>query len=306
MGTCCCGPRCEPFICLFAPHAVSETPPVAFTMKQPRGARNYVFYAQHPEKEEEVPSWHEIKQTPVVMATIKGPGPAKYLRPSCTGYIGHDISMFQEPAYSLHTRHTKKRIIDLDSPGPCYFLNPKATRFGISTCPQVSMEERIPNLRINSTPASCYYNVEKTRPSGERRPPQYTFGYRCPYRVMDPNPGPNQYQLPLTLGPDTPVFRAAPSYSLASTNKNWFHKENIAGGPGPAMHARPEPSVYQNRSPVFSMAKRFDYPLDHTLRPGPGSHNIQPVTVHKPRIPAFTMGVKHSPHLCPLIVDICD
>lgn len=41
-------------------------------MKQPKGARNYVFYAQHPEKKEEVPSWYEIKQTPVVMATIKG------------------------------------------------------------------------------------------------------------------------------------------------------------------------------------------------------------------------------------------
>lgn len=31
-----------------------------------------MFYAQHPEKKEEVPSWKEIKQTPVVMATIKG------------------------------------------------------------------------------------------------------------------------------------------------------------------------------------------------------------------------------------------
>lgn len=44
----------------------------AVTMKQFERARNYVFYAQHPEKEEEVPSWQEIKQTPVVMATIKG------------------------------------------------------------------------------------------------------------------------------------------------------------------------------------------------------------------------------------------
>lgn len=44
----------------------------AFIMKQYKGARNFVFYAQHPEKEEEVPSWHEIKQTPVIMATIKG------------------------------------------------------------------------------------------------------------------------------------------------------------------------------------------------------------------------------------------
>ncbi|XP_040586164.1 outer dense fiber protein 3-like protein 1 [Mesocricetus auratus] len=275
-------------------------------MKLPKEARNCVFYAQHPEKREEMPSRQEVKQTPVVMATIKGPGPAKYLRPSCTGYIDHDPSMFQEPAYSLHARHTEKRIIDTYSPGPCYILDPKVTRFGMSTCPQVPMEEHISNIRISATPDPCHYKAEKINPPGERTAPQYTFGYRCPYRVMDPNPAPNRYQLPLSLGPNIPVLRAAPCSSLASSNKNWFYKENIAGGPGPAMRARPEPSVYQNRSPVFSMAKRIAYPLDHTLRPGPGSHNVQLVTMHKPRIPAFTMGTKHSPHLCPLIVDILD
>lgn len=45
----------------------------------------------------------------VVSSVLTGPGPAKYLRPSCTGYIAHDTSMFQEPAYSLHRRHTEKR-----------------------------------------------------------------------------------------------------------------------------------------------------------------------------------------------------
>ncbi|XP_021489205.1 protein CIMAP1C [Meriones unguiculatus] len=275
-------------------------------MKKPKGARNSELYSQHPEKEEGVPSCQEIKRTPVLLATLKGPGPAKYRRQSCTGYIDHDPSMFQEPAYSLHKRHSEKKTSDVFSPGPCYFLDPKATRFGMSTCPQVPMEERISNLRINTTPASCQYNVEKTQPPGERTAPQYSFGYRCPYRVMDPNPAPNLYKLPLSMGPNTPVFRAAPCYSLSSSHKNWFYKENIAGGPGPATHARPEPSIYQKRSPVFTMAKRFAYPLDHTLRPGPGSHNIQPVTMHKPRIPAFTMGTKHSPYLCPLIVDILD
>nr|XP_004660424.1 outer dense fiber protein 3-like protein 1 [Jaculus jaculus] len=275
-------------------------------MKQSKGSRNCVFYAQHPEKEEQPPSWQEVKQTPVLMATIKGPGPAKYLRPSCTGYIEHDGSMFQEPAYSLHTRHSEKRLTDVCSPGPCYSMDPKATRFGMSTCPQVLMEERISNLRLSPVPAPCHYNVEKICPPGERTAPQYTFGYRCPFRVMDPNPAPNQYHLPLLLGPNSPVYPSAPSYSLGSSSKNWFYKENITGGPGPAMHARPEPSVYQNRSPIYSMAKRVAYPLDHTLRPGPGSHDIQQVTVHKPRAPTFTMGIKHSPYLCPLIVDIHD
>nr|XP_044621759.1 outer dense fiber protein 3-like protein 1 [Equus asinus] len=275
-------------------------------MKLPKGARNSVFYGQHPEEKVQVPSWQEVKQTPVIMAMIKGPGPAKYLRPSCTGYIDHDISMFQEPAYTLHTRHSEKRITDVCSPGPCYFLDPKITRFGMSSCPQVPMEERISNLRLNPTPASCHYCLEKTHPPGERRAPQHTFGYRCPYRVTDPNPAPNQYQLPCSLGPNNPVNRAAPCYSLASGDKNWFYRENVAGGPGPATRTRPEPSVYQNHSPVYSMAKRFAYPVDHMPRPGPGSHNVQQVTVHKPRTPAFTMGIKHSPNLCPLVIDIHD
>ncbi|XP_058396459.1 outer dense fiber protein 3-like protein 1 [Diceros bicornis minor] len=275
-------------------------------MKLPKGAGNSVFYGQHPEEKVQVPSWQEVKQIPVIMAMLKGPGPAKYLRPSCTGYTGHDVSMFQEPAYTLHTRHSEKRIMDICSPGPCYFLDPKITRFGMSSCPQVPMQERISNLRLSPTPASCHYCLEKTRPPGERRAPQHTFGYRCPYRVMDPNPAPNQYQLPRLLGPNNPIHRAAPCYSLASANKNWFYKENVAGGPGPATHARPEPSVYQNRSPVYSMAKRFAYPMDHMPRPGPGSHDIQRVTVHKPRTPAFSMGIKHSPNLCPLVIDVHD
>ncbi|PNJ43427.1 protein CIMAP1C [Pongo abelii] len=274
-------------------------------MKLPKGTRSSVYFAQHPEKEP-LPSRQEVKQTPVIMAKIKGPGPAKYLRPSCTGYIDHDISMFKAPAYTLHSRHSEKGMVCHSSPGPCYLLDPKITRFGMSSCPQVPMEERISNLRLNPTLASCQYYFEKIHPPGERRAPQYTFGYRRPYRVMDPNPAPNQYQMPLLLGPNTPVSRAAPCYSLASRDKNWFYKEDVAGGPGPTTYARPEPSIYQNRSPTYSMAKRFTYPLDLTPRPGPGTHEVQQVTVHKPHIPAFTMGIKHSLYLCPLVIDIRD
>lgn len=41
-------------------------------MKLPKGSRNSVFYGQHPEKKVQVPSWKEVKQTPVIMAMIKG------------------------------------------------------------------------------------------------------------------------------------------------------------------------------------------------------------------------------------------
>uniref|UniRef100_A0A286Y4Z1 Ciliary microtubule associated protein 1C n=2 Tax=Cavia porcellus TaxID=10141 RepID=A0A286Y4Z1_CAVPO len=240
------------------------------------------------------------------MALIRGPGPAKYLRPSCTGYVAHDSSMVRGPVFTLHKKHSEKRITDICSPGPCYCLDPKITRFGMSSCPQVPMDGRVTSLRLSPTLAPCHYNLEKTHPPDECRAPQYSFGYRCPVRVMDPNPAPNCYQLPLSLGPTTPVHRSAPCFSLFPVVKNWFYWENVAGGPGPAAHARPEPSVYQNRSPAYSMARRHAYPLDHTPRPGPGSHDVQQVTLHKPRAPAFTMGVRHSAHLCPLVVDIGD
>ncbi|XP_060030718.1 protein CIMAP1C isoform X2 [Erinaceus europaeus] len=235
-----------------------------------------------------------------------GPGPAKYLRSSCTGFVDHDVTMFQGPAYSLYHRHSEKRVMDMCSPGPCHFVDPKVTRFGVSSCPQVPMMERIVNLRINPTPASSFYNVEKIHPPEERRAPEFSFGRRCPYRVGDPNPSSNHYQLPVLLGPQNPVSRAAPVYSLASRDKNWFYLEDMAGGPGPAEHSRPEPAVYQPRSPAYSMASRGTYPMDRTPRPGPGAYEPQQVTVHKPRAPAFSMGVRHSAHLTPLVVDIPD
>ncbi|XP_006888436.1 PREDICTED: outer dense fiber protein 3-like protein 1 [Elephantulus edwardii] len=275
-------------------------------MKPPHRPRNSSSSRQPPEKKAPSSSGQEVKQPPVIMAMLKGPGPAKYCRPSCTGYLNHDISMFQEPAYTLHPRPAEKRTTSVSNPKFCYLLDPKVTRFGMSGDPKFTMEERIANLRLSPTLAPGHYSPEKVPPPGERRAPQYTFSDRYPYRVMDPNPAPNQYELPLVLGPKTPTRRAAPCYSLASQDKNWFYKENVAGGPGPATHTRPEPSVYQHRSPAYSMARRFTYPVDHTLRPSPGSHDVQQVTVHKPHIPAFTMGIKHSPYLCPLVVHIRD
>jgi hypothetical protein len=41
-------------------------------MKLLKGARNSVFYGQQPEEKVQLPSWQEVKQTPVVLATLKG------------------------------------------------------------------------------------------------------------------------------------------------------------------------------------------------------------------------------------------
>uniref|UniRef100_A0A4X2KUP9 Ciliary microtubule associated protein 1C n=1 Tax=Vombatus ursinus TaxID=29139 RepID=A0A4X2KUP9_VOMUR len=267
--------------------------------KKLKKMKKIIFYAEHPKESfSPGPSRHEIMQTPVLMALLKSPGPGRYLRPSCTGYLGHDISKHRAPAYSFHKGHSEKRITDTCSPGPCHYYDPRVTRFGVSSCSQVPMEERI--SRINCV-SDC-----KVHPPGERRSPRYSIGYRCPYRVSDPNPAPNYYPQPRRLGYGTPVNHSAPCYSFASTSDPWYFNKDIYKSPGPAMHTRPEPSVYQNRSPVYSMGKLFGYPRDQTNYPGPGSHEVQTVTIHKPQAPSFSMGIKHSPHLTPLIVDVKD
>lgn len=45
---------------------------LALAMKLAKGAKNSVFYGQHPEEKVQVPSRQEVKQTPVIMAMIKG------------------------------------------------------------------------------------------------------------------------------------------------------------------------------------------------------------------------------------------
>ncbi|XP_074153017.1 protein CIMAP1C [Sminthopsis crassicaudata] len=248
----------------------------------------------------------QILQTPVLMALMKSPGPGRYLLPTCIGYQGHDVSMHRAPAYTLHTRHSDKCIADTYSPGPCYYWDPRLTRFGMSSCPQVPMEERIPNLRVWPTPAPCTYFWEKVHPPGERRSPQYSIGYRYPYGVSFPNPAPNHYPQPSRLGYGTPVNHSAPCYGFGSTSARGDINKDLYRSPGPAVYDRPEPSVYKTRSPSHTMGKPFGFPREETNYPGPGSHDVEAVTANKPQAPSFSMGVKHSPHLTPLIVDIED
>ena len=40
------------------------------------------------------------------------------------------------------------------------------------------------------------------------------------------------------------------------------------------------------------------------VTPGPGAHSPERVNVHKPAAPRFSMGVRHSEYVTPLIVEI--
>ena len=45
---------------------------------------------------------------------------------------------------------------------------------------------------------------------------------------------------------------------------------------------------------------------DATKKPGPGAHRPEQATITKRAFPSFSMGVKHSEFICPLIIDVSD
>ncbi|XP_019388890.1 PREDICTED: outer dense fiber protein 3-like protein 1 [Crocodylus porosus] len=243
-----------------------------------------------------------VKRFPPISSKIKGPGPAKYARKPCTGFMNHDFTMFAEPAYTMHIKHTGKTLTDVVSPGPCYFVDPHVSRFGKQKIPLSVIFDRERDPKPSGVPAPNAYYRENVHPPGEPHAPAYSLGvYTCYYK-HDPNPAPNRYNHVKVLGPKLPVKSSAPCYSMASRLDSGGYAEDLATGPGPAFVSRPEPNVYLNRQPAFSMREKYE-PYRERL-PGPADYKAEHVTITKLRAPDFSFGIRHSNYLTPLIVDV--
>uniref|UniRef100_A0A670YT55 Ciliary microtubule associated protein 1C n=1 Tax=Pseudonaja textilis TaxID=8673 RepID=A0A670YT55_PSETE len=146
-------------------------------------------------------------------------------------------------------------------------------------------------LDIVTTPSPNEYHVEKLRPIDEPNAPAYSISARTPYWLNSPTPAPNKYALPPTLGPKVPNKRAAPCLSISSIapGRNYTPRT----GPGPAAYTIPEPDIYLRHQPSYTMSQRF-IPSSKEHTPGPLDYGVEQVTLHKPRAPCFSLGVRHS------------
>uniref|UniRef100_H9GN23 Ciliary microtubule associated protein 1C n=1 Tax=Anolis carolinensis TaxID=28377 RepID=H9GN23_ANOCA len=208
------------------------------------------------------------------------PGPGKYGRHPCTGIKDHDFTKYTEPAYTMRVKSYEK-MQDIYS----YIL---------WSC----KEFRFPSIyfwlaEIIPTPAPNEYYVEKIHPIEEPNAPAYTIGVRTCYCESSPTPGPNKYTLPGTLGPGLVVKPSAPCLTMASSASVWSYAKDLVKGPGPAMHARPEPNVYLHRQPAYSISQKLNPPSKDYM-PGPLDYNAELVMAHKPRAPRFSLGIRHS------------
>lgn len=115
---------------------------------------------------------------------------------------------------------------------------------------------------------------------------------------------------------------ASSAYTMTNRGSVGAFDEDLAKTPGPGHYNMTQPDIYRSRRPVYSLQSRsfipgrcelcryvagyvtFHWLLgDTSQKPGPGAHSPEKVDMNKKRMPAYSMGVRHSEYLCPLITD---
>lgn len=245
-------------------------------------------------------------EAPIIAARETGPGPGRYALPSTCGYNRHDITKKMSPAYSFGGRLENSMFKKDNSPGPGYMVHPSITRYGKDGTPSYSILGRQKDPNSFKTPAPGAYSPEKVHPQGERHAPAYSMGQRTRYSKRDTTPAPNSYSLPQLLGSKVPGKPASAAFSMTGRSKTGSFAEDLAKTPGPGHYRVLDPSLTKSKAPAYSILGRSYMPGDSTQKPGPGAHCPEKVTCNKKDAPSFSLGIRHSEFITPLIIDVSD
>uniref|UniRef100_A0A8C6YPF6 ODF3A protein n=1 Tax=Nothoprocta perdicaria TaxID=30464 RepID=A0A8C6YPF6_NOTPE len=226
-----------------------------------------------------VGTWKPHRPRGPVMAQFTGPGP-KYSIPGTTGYLKHDPTKRQAPAYSFSG--AKPPVKDGCSPGPCYYVKPSMTKTGKYVAPGYVMSGR-PKVTVEVTPGP-----------GDKRQYKGHLQRAC---SLNAGQGTSRPSL-LVMGPNTAYTTASPCYSMKWRTKFGLFEEDLYKTPGPAAYQKTELDVYKTRAPKYTMRSHNKPIGDKTVKPGPADYYIG-----KPEAPAISFGIRHSKYTAPLIPD---
>jgi hypothetical protein len=93
---------------------------------------------------------------------------------------------------------------------------------------------------------------------------------------------------------------------MAGRSKIGGFDTDYAKTPGPARYCVTSAELTQRKAPTYSMQSRNYMPGDATKVPGPGAHSPEKVFINRKLPPAYSLGIKHSEYLCPLIIEVAD
>ncbi|RNA25139.1 outer dense fiber 3-like [Brachionus plicatilis] len=243
-----------------------------------------------------------------ISAMYSTPGPA-YGLPGLMGVREHDPRSvhFKAAAYSFGVKSGKFK--DECSPGPAYYPNPRITRSGKDGTPAYSLYSRHADKNNSNTPGPGKYKPEeqKVMEGVFNKQPAYTFGVKHKYRGTDNTPAPNYYSLPGMLGKTIQSSKSqAPSYTLTGRSKIGSFHEDLQKTPGPGNYNVVYNGKYKMEAPHYSMLGRNVMPGDSTLKPGPGAHSPERVSINKRAAPGYSFGIRHTQYEAPLIVEVQD
>jgi len=246
------------------------------------------------------------KTKPVIAARERGPGPGRYGLPSTCGYPNHDSTKRRNPAYSFGYSLKDDSFKKDCSPGPGYFIEPKISRHGTDGTPAYSILGRQRDQNTFKTPSPGTYSPEKVHPQGEKRAPAHSMAGRTRYRKRDAVPSPNSYSLPSLMGSKIANKKASAAYSMTSRSQTGCFSEDLARTPGPGRYNTLDPNTLKGKAPAYSLLGRNNLPGDSTQKPGPGAHTPEKVVVNRKAAPSFSLGIRHSEFVTPLIVEIAE
>ncbi|XP_075284942.1 ciliary microtubule associated protein 1B [Opisthocomus hoazin] len=245
-----------------------------------------------------VGSWRPHRPRGPIMALYGGPGP-KYGLPTNVGYRLHDPSRARAPAYSFGMRTAEP--LDNRSPGPVYLLPSRTTAKGKDGTPAFSIYGRPHDLPPIHTPGPGCYSPERADRVAFPSAPACTLHSRTRHCISQQTPGPTAYRLPPMLGPRVVGKTSAPTYSMTGRSNIGTFYQDLCKTPGPCNYRVVDTDVYKRRAPQFSMLARNPLPSDHSPKPGPSTYSPK-----LGRRPGLTFGIRHSPYLAPLIVEVPD
>nr|XP_025973567.1 outer dense fiber protein 3 [Dromaius novaehollandiae] len=246
-----------------------------------------------------VGTWKPHRPRGPVMAQFTSPGP-KYSIPGTTGYLKHDPTKKQAPAYTWG--RAKPPAKEDCSPGPCYHVGSSTTRTGRHVAPGYTMCGR-PKVTTEITPGPGDYSLEKSKNHIYKCAPAHSMSFRHETTDVDITPGPDAYTVPRVMGPNTAYTAASPCYSMKWRSKLGLCEEDLCKTPGPAAYRKTELDVYKTRAPKYTIGTHSKPIEDEAVKPGPADYYIGKVTLTKPQAPAVSFGIRHSKYTTPLILD---
>jgi len=220
-----------------------------------------------------------------------GPGPAGVMLPPTVGYINHDMTRKQNPAYSLGLQLPSTLIVKGNGPGPIYALEKGMTAKGQDLGRAFTMRPKtkvIENFNTDTPGPAAYsplINVNR------RKPPEYSMSWRTPVIERGKfSPGPI-YLLPPALGPLVPDKNAAAEVTIKGRGRT---EDTIFRSPGP-IYDIGSPNLIKNKGGEPTIKGRWKALKSQSVNAGPGSYDVHAATPSVWRSPpSFSLGIRHS------------